>query len=387
MNDNPIGWLEVTDVCNLGCKGCYRQKLEGHKNLEQIKDEIRFLKKWRNCDNISIAGGEPALHPDIVSIVNFIRENRMKPFLLSNGMALSKNLLTELKKAGLTGLGLHVDSFQNRPGWEGKNEVELCSLRKQYADMVHSMGGLSCSFNITVYRENFNQIPDLITWALQNAKTVNGFTFITYRAAILGQGREYVVNGRKVNLDERALGYAIDKERSDDIRIKTGDVYNLIKKHFPEYTPSAYLGGSKQHDSFKWLAGYLFCSGERPIGSLGRKSMELAQAGHHLLFGRYFLYLKNKSIGKSILAMSLIDPEVRKILVRFLASPLSLFKPLRGIGIGIVQAPDALPNGEVDMCDSCPDMTVYDGKLVHSCRMDEYRKFGALLTPVTEEER
>ncbi|MFN8594864.1 MAG: hypothetical protein U0559_01580 [Anaerolineae bacterium] len=26
QNDSPIGWLEVTDICNLKCLGCYRQK-------------------------------------------------------------------------------------------------------------------------------------------------------------------------------------------------------------------------------------------------------------------------------------------------------------------------------------------------------------------------
>lgn len=44
-NDNPIGWLEVTDVCNLQCLGCYRRKIEGHKTLDQIKEEVLFLKR------------------------------------------------------------------------------------------------------------------------------------------------------------------------------------------------------------------------------------------------------------------------------------------------------------------------------------------------------
>jgi len=44
--------------------------------------------------------------------------------------------------------------------------------------------------------------------------------------------------------------------------------------------------------------------------------------------------------------------------------------------IGIVNAPDLLPDGRQDMCDSCPDMTVWDGKLIHSCRMDEWRLYG-----------
>ena len=73
MNDNPIGWVEVTDICNISCKGCYRLVMGGgHKPLEQMKQEILFLKKWRNCDNITLAGGEPILHPDIMELIRFI---------------------------------------------------------------------------------------------------------------------------------------------------------------------------------------------------------------------------------------------------------------------------------------------------------------------------
>jgi len=53
--------------------------------------------------------------------------------------------------------------------------------------------------------------------------------------------------------------------------------------------------------------------------------------------------------------------------------------------IGIIQAPDILPDGRADMCDSCPDITYFDGKLVNSCRLDEYRLFGGFLTVLDKE--
>ena len=87
-NDNPIGWLEVTDICNLKCLGCYRQKLTGHKTLEAIKEEILFLKKWRNVDNLSIAGGEPLMYPQIMDVVSFAKEQGIKPIMLTNGLKL-----------------------------------------------------------------------------------------------------------------------------------------------------------------------------------------------------------------------------------------------------------------------------------------------------------
>ena len=79
MNDNPHGWTEITDVCNIHCNGCYRRmKGDGHKPFEQIKEEILFLKRWTNCDSIILAGGEAILHPQILEIIGFIKKNGMK---------------------------------------------------------------------------------------------------------------------------------------------------------------------------------------------------------------------------------------------------------------------------------------------------------------------
>jgi hypothetical protein len=60
--------------------------------------------------------------------------------------------------------------------------------------------------------------------------------------------------------------------------------------------------------------------------------------------------------------------------------PGRLFSGVRVQTIGIIQAPDIMPNGQADMCDSCPDMTVWNGTLINSCRMDEYRLFGDMIS-------
>ena len=380
LNDNPQGWVEVTDICNLKCRGCYRQRLEGHKSLEAIKEEIQFLKKWRNVDNISLAGGEPILHPEIVDIVAYIAGQKLKPFMLGNGVAHNKQLLTELRKAGLVGVGLHVDMHQNRPGWENKHELDLCALREQLADMVWNVGGISCNFTSTIYRDSLQYVPDLVKWSIRNSRKVQGYTFMTYRGALLDGSREYLVQGRNVHLDNESLGYALQQETREEISIMSTDVYAAIKAAVPEYAPSVYLGGTRKHTSFKWLDGVTLCCNGKPLGSLGKKGMEFAQTMHHLIFGSYLIYLKKKSAGRIILLLSLVDAGVRAAFVRYVRNPLNIFRTVHSVGIGIVQAPDA-QDGDVDMCESCPDITVFEGRLVNSCRLDEYRKFGDALTP------
>jgi hypothetical protein len=42
----------------------------------------------------------------------------------------------------------------------------------------------------------------------------------------------------------------------------------------------------------------------------------------------------------------------------------------------IIQPVDFMDDGRQSMCDGCPDMTVWNGKLVYSCRMEEQLKYG-----------
>jgi hypothetical protein len=77
------------------------------------------------------------------------------------------------------------------------------------------------------------------------------------------------------------------------------------------------------------------------------------------------------------------DRTLRKAARNWLAGlwhdPGRVFGSIRVQTIGIIQAPDVQPDGRADMCDSCPDMTVWNGRLINSCRMDEYRLFGDML--------
>jgi hypothetical protein len=386
MNDNPIAWIEVTDICNIHCEGCYRQHMTGHKSLEQLKDEVLFFMKWRNPDNFSIAGGEPLIHPNIVELVAFIAEQGCKPVILTNGLALTPELLHKLKKAGLAGFTMHVDSHQNRPHWQGKSEKEHNELRQEIADMVAAEGDLYLVFNSTVYPSTFQEILDVVQWGQANIEKVQGLVFITYRTATTSDSIATDKNDQAVDMSK--LSYT--RETFNEHFITAPEVYQLIRDHFPGYEASGYLGGSIRHDSYKWLIGALVGSKHQMYGSVGKKTMELTQIGHHLWTGRYLAYLSTARIGSKIFWLSPWD----KILLQtwknrvsdVLQHPGRLFDSVYTQSIGIIQAPDVQPDGRADMCDSCPDITFYDGKFINSCRMDEYRLFGGFVSVLEKKE-
>ncbi len=380
MNDNPIAWIEVTDICNIHCEGCYRQFMTGHKTLEELKKEVLFFKQWRNPDNFSIAGGEPLIHPQIVDLVAFMAKEGIKPVILTNGQALTPELLHELKKAGLAGFTMHIDSHQNRPHWKDKTEKDHNELRQKYADMVAAEGGLYLVFNSTVYPSTFHEIPDVVRWGQENIEKVQGLVFITYRTATTEDNIATDKDDRVVDMSK--LSYT--RESFDETFITSPEVYQMIKDNFPEYEASGYLGGSIRHDSYKWLIGAMVGSKRKMYGSVGKKTMELAQTGHHLWTGRYLAYLSTARIGSKVFWLSPWDPTLRHAWKNrwkdVLRHPGHIFDSVYTQSIGIIQAPDVMPDGRADMCDSCPDITYFDGKLVNSCRMDEYRLFGGFVS-------
>jgi len=73
LPDNAIAWLEPTKKCNLACLGCYRENdPRGHKTLDEVRRDLDVFERFRTVDGVSIAGGDPLVHPEIVEIVRMV---------------------------------------------------------------------------------------------------------------------------------------------------------------------------------------------------------------------------------------------------------------------------------------------------------------------------
>jgi hypothetical protein len=389
LPDNAISWLEPTSACNLACDGCYRENVPGgHKGLDEVREEIRLFARMRNSDGISIAGGDPLMHPDILEIVRFVAENGMKPIINTNGATLTVKQLRELKDAGAVGFTFHIDSKQGRPGWKNKNELELNALRLQFAEMLADVGGLSCAFNATVYDDTLRYVPELTDWAAEHIDIVQVMVFILYRAAVPQLPFDWYVGGRKISRD--TLYYSEDGSRRTDL--KAPEVVALIREKDRDFSPSAYLNGTETADSFKWLLTGRIGAPGRVYGYVGPRFVETMQVGNHLLTGRYLAYARPKltGMGRTMLLFSPIDAGVRRTAGRFLkavlTNPLRLFRKLHYQSVTIIQPVDFLQNGQQNMCDGCPDMTVWDGQLVWSCRLEELKSFGTWVRTVPNAE-
>jgi hypothetical protein len=152
--------------------------------MEEVKHELDVFQSLRKTDCISIAGGDPLLYPDILELISEIKSRGLKPIINTNGIALTKELLHDLKKAGVFGFTFHIDSKQGKgreKKWEGKNEIQLNELRLHYAEMLAEEGNLACSFNSTVYGDTLQFVPELVDWAHKHIDIVHTMVFILFR--------------------------------------------------------------------------------------------------------------------------------------------------------------------------------------------------------------
>ena len=384
LADNAIAWLEPTAKCNLACEGCYHANINVHKSLAEVSADLDVFARSRTVDGISVAGGEPLTHPQIVDIVRMVAERGWKPIVNTNGLALTEELLRDLKRAGLAGMTFHVDSKQHRPKWKHRTEQEHNELRLHYAEMVARVGGLSCAFNSTVYGDTLDAVPDLVTWAQRHIDIVHVMVFICYREPTLDGDFEYYAGGRRVDMSELAYG----EETGKRIDISAEDVVAKIREPYPDFMPCAYLNGTEKPDSFKWLLSLRVGTSRRIYGHPGPKFIELAQSAHHLRTGRYQAYASPSTLrrGRSMLWLSPLDRGLRRAFGRALRDPGLWFRRAHLQSIMIIQPIDVLADGRQNMCDGCPDMTVWNGELAWSCRLEECLHFGQFVRSVRKEE-
>ena len=378
--DNPGSWVEVTDDCDLTCEGCYRHKLQGHRPLKAVKDDILANHRLTRCDSMAIAGGEPLLYPHIVEIVDFISRRGIKPVILTNGEKLTPVLAATLKKAGLAKFHFHIDSGQERPAWRGKNERELNSLRQHYADLLWDVGGIQCGYNVTVYRGTLPYLPDIVEWCRANIHKVQHISLIAFRLIPFRDDTEYRVDGQRVDISS----YQTRRPDASEIAITTEEMFGLLQGRFPDFRACAYLGGTSAPQTYKYLITAQIGSRRKIYGVLGAKTMEAVQVFFHLAKRRYCAFLRNPVAGKKIFALSIFDRDIRGALRNFVRSvsrnPARLLDRIYVQSIHL-QQPNEILNGRVNLCDGCANMMHYQGRLINSCRLDEYRMFGGEISP------
>ena len=112
--------------------------------LKRIRDHILRLKNLRTL-SITLTGGEPLLHPNIVDIVCYANEMIKRVGLITNGFMLNPAIIEDLNSAGLGHMQISIDGIKANKRTQktlDKLEQKLLLLKKaKFAVNINSVIG------------------------------------------------------------------------------------------------------------------------------------------------------------------------------------------------------------------------------------------------------
>lgn len=166
FNDRPfvVIW-ETTRACALACKHC-RAEADPHAHPLQLSttegfeliDQIAEIKP----PVFVLTGGDPAMRPDLLDLINYSREQGLFPALSPSATPrLLKMNFHELKKAGVHRISLSIDgpdreSHDAFRGVKGTWDWTLKAYEKCFD------AGIPVQINTTITRDNANRLDDFI---------------------------------------------------------------------------------------------------------------------------------------------------------------------------------------------------------------------------------
>lgn len=170
LREVPHATIEPNRTCNLQCVSCYNIDRHSIKPVQEIKKEINQIRTMRKVEAITIVGGEPSLHKDIIAIITYIKSKGLVCQMFTNGVSILEDeddtLISALKKAGLDRVFLHVDIGQT--GRENNSENIILQLFERCEK--HQ---LHYSLAVTLYKNNSGMIPNWV-WRFAKFKYFNG---------------------------------------------------------------------------------------------------------------------------------------------------------------------------------------------------------------------
>ncbi len=152
--------FESTLACNLRCKHCGSYagaRREEELSLEEclvVADQLGEL----GCKRVSLAGGEPTMHPHWHEIGRRLTELGMQVNIVSNGWRWTPKHLERARHAGLCSVALSLDGLEEDHDFirrEGSFRQVISAM-----DMLVK-AGLPTAVNTTINRRNRRSLPEL----------------------------------------------------------------------------------------------------------------------------------------------------------------------------------------------------------------------------------
>jgi len=206
----PVVVWNVTKQCNLRCIHCYASanpspdpnELTTEEGMTLLEDLAQF-----GCPVVLFSGGEPLMRPDILDLIHKAVSLGMRAVISTNGVLIDRALARELKKLGLSYVGISMDGLREVHdrfrGVKGAFDKAMEAVENCKAE------GIKVGLRFTINKLNAQEIPGIFD--LVERYQIPRICF--YHLVYAGRGSKLMEQDLSHEETRRWVDYIIDRTK------------------------------------------------------------------------------------------------------------------------------------------------------------------------------
>ncbi|MGW8316242.1 MAG: radical SAM protein [Bacteroidales bacterium] len=357
VGECPHLTIETNLICNIKCRGCYNINKTYIKDLDLIHEEIDTGIHKRDPQSITLIGGEPTLHPDLVNIIRYIKQKGMVCQMLTNGIQFLEDekdfLLHSLVDAGLDKILLHVDEGQE--GIHDDLDLVIDTLFEKFEKVR-----IWYSLSTTVFNDTQQRVAEKLR-RYAGRRYFDGILALLMRDC------------------ETSIQSTFNESAASTMRNEYEGIFEAF-----HIAPLAYIPTSLDDREISWLFYFYYINAN--TGEVFSRSVPLIR-----IFFRVYRFFSGKAafglnyrggmfyivfIVSSLLEL-IINPLRIPSFIRLISGS-KMLTALRIHTLVIQNPPQYHPEkNQFHLCYHCPDATIRNGKLTPLCLADIINPLGA----------
>lgn len=206
----PVVVWNVTKRCNLRCVHCYASadpsphpdELTTEEGMALLEDLAQF-----GCPVVLFSGGEPFMRPDILDLIHKAVSLGLRAVVSTNGVLIDRALARELKKFGLSYVGISMDGLREVHdrfrGVKGAFDKAMEAVENCKAE------GIKVGLRFTINKLNAQEIPGIFD--LVEEYQIPRICF--YHLVYAGRGSKLMEQDLSHEETRRWVDYIIDRTK------------------------------------------------------------------------------------------------------------------------------------------------------------------------------
>lgn len=105
--------IQITEKCNLHCSHCFVSAEIYGKTMSFESIKTKVIPRLKSCRVVSVTltGGEPFIHKNIIDIIRLLRENDLSVSICTNATCITKSHFEQLEKFDNVHINVSLDGF------------------------------------------------------------------------------------------------------------------------------------------------------------------------------------------------------------------------------------------------------------------------------------